>query len=225
VLERSLNLVEQSRALCLLSKSCPDEGRLHKSAAALGLTTNPAMIKKLMAIETLAPVIVHEILSGTLTLSMALELGQLDPSTGESFATLFRDLKLSLSKQREILTLVAEIAKREDLPMQAILSANTVSGTHLSRDLDRTQKTQTIRNYLRRRRFPVLARWQALYESHRKTLELGSHVKIQPPRDFEGSAYTLTMSIKNLSDLEDRIDTLDKLRRNPFMKILLDKDF
>ncbi len=223
--ERPLNLVEQSRALCLLSKHCADKAQLPKSAPSLGLPGNPVLINKLIALETLAPVIINAILSGTLTLAMALELGRLDLVTGELLATLFSDLKLSLNKQREILTLVTEIAKRDAVPMLTILSEDALCATHLSQELDRTQKTQTIRDYLRCRRFPTLAASEALFLNHIKKLGLGSHIKMQPPRNFEGRSYSLTMSLEEMRDLDHLIGTLDKLRRNPSMQTLLDKDF
>ncbi len=223
--ERPLNLVEQSRALCLLSRHSADKVQLYKSASALGLPHNPVIVRKLIALETLTPVIKRAILSGTLTLAMALELGQLDRVTGELFATLFSDLLLSLNKQREILTLITEIAKREDVPMRTILSEDPLRATYFSRELDRTQKTHALRDYLRCRRFPALAASEALFDHHRKKLELGHHIKIQPPRNFEGRSYTLSLSIEDLRDVEDLIGTLNKLRQNPSMQTLLDKDF
>jgi len=224
-LARPLNLVEQSRALGLLSKHSSNKEPLPQRASALGLPGNPAMVRKLLALEPLAPVIRNAILSGVLTLAMALELGQLDRRTAELLTTLFGDLKLSLNKQREILSLVTEIAKREGVPMLTILSEDTVRSTHSSGELDRTQKTQAIRAYLRRRRFPTLAASEALFRSHLKKLGLGNHIKMQPPRNFEGRSYCLTMSIEEMRDLEHLIGTLDKLRRNPSMRSLLDKDF
>jgi len=223
-LERPLNLIEQSRALCLLSKHCrPDSERLSASAAELGLPDNPVMIKKLTALSDVTPAIAQAVLSGVLSIAMALDLAELDHLAGESLAILFSDLKLSLNKQREIFTLLTEIAKRESLPLGDILSAEAFNTTRASLELDRTQKTRAIRTYLRSRRFPALAASEKHFKDHLHRLALDHRIKLHPPRDFEGQTYTLTMPIVKMRDLDDLIHTLEKLRQHPSMPILLDK--
>jgi hypothetical protein len=223
-LERPLNLIEQSRALCLLTKHCPpDSERFSVSAAELGLPDNPVMIEKLTALADVPPAIAQGVLSGVLGIAMAMDLAKLDHLTGESLAILFNDLKLSLNKQREILTLLTEIARRESVSLGDILSAQDIEATRTSHDLDRAQMTRTIRNYLRRRRFPTLDASEKHLKEHLHRLTLNHRIKIQPPRDFEGQHYILTMPIAKLRDLDDLIHTLEKLRQHPSMPILLNK--
>ena len=79
---------------------------------------------------------------------MALALGKLDKTTGIAFARLFDSLKLSMSKQREIFSLVNEIAHRDDLPMLAVLEAPALQAVLNDSHFDRNQRAQKIRKYL-----------------------------------------------------------------------------
>ena len=66
-LARPLNLIEQSRALRLLSKHCPDKRLFTQSAATAGLPDNPVMIEKLLSLDGIAPVIRQGIFTGCCT--------------------------------------------------------------------------------------------------------------------------------------------------------------
>ncbi len=78
---------------------------------------------------------------------MAIELGMLDCDVGIAFANLFDDLKLSLNKQREIITLIKEIAIRDDVSIMEVLQESDFLEILNDNDLDRSQKSQKIRFY------------------------------------------------------------------------------
>ena len=120
-LQRPLNLIETSRALNLLMDTSPNRQQLEKAALALGLPVNPSMVMKVQQLCRLAIPIQEGILSDTISLSMALELGKVDAKDAEMLVALFNRLQLGLNKQRELLLLVSEIAKREDISIQQLI--------------------------------------------------------------------------------------------------------
>ncbi len=235
--QRPLNLIEMSRAFCLLSRVFSDAQEMGKEAAALGLPENPAMIRKIQGLCLLPDPIQAGILSDTIPLPVALELGRLDPDTACTFAELFELLKPSLNKQREIITLMEEIAAREDRSVSDIFeekhfreilsnkekvverSRNKV--VERSRNTDRNQKLREIRIYLRQRRFPAISRAEQTFEQLMKELGLGNTAKLIPPANFEGTVYTLNLSFRNPEELKAHQIMLDSLIRNPSLKKIL----
>ena len=122
-LQRPLNLIEQSRALVLLSGVYPDPDDLRRAAGVLGLPDSFSAIQKLRQLSSLAPEIQEGVLLNVLSMAMALDLGQMEKSCGVGLSTLFGYLKLGLNKQREILTMIQEIAFREHLTVKDILNS------------------------------------------------------------------------------------------------------
>ena len=81
-LQRTLNLIEQSRSLYMLSEFYTDNDQLAKAAFVLGLPDNPDIIKKIKKIGILPLDIQNGVLSNTISLTMAIELGKLNGMRG-----------------------------------------------------------------------------------------------------------------------------------------------
>lgn len=220
-LQRPLNLIEQSRSINMLSGFFKDFNILTKELSAMGLPDNQSIIKKIKKICHLPRSVQSGILSNTISLVMALELGRLQQEAGESFAKLFEILKLSLNKQKEILTLVKEISLREDISILKVLENNVLQEILTNEDLDRNQRIRKIRIYLKQRRFPVITTAEKEFEKQLKKLKLGNQTKLIPPDNFEGTTYILKFSFTNLIELKDRKATFDALIQNPCLKKIL----
>jgi len=225
VLQRRLNLVEESRAYAMISGFVQDDRETAKAASALGLSDNPSFIKKIETICRLPRSIQEGILSSTISLPAALELALLPQEEGICFADLLNRLKLSLNKQREVIVLVKEIASRENVSIQDVFRETFLQETLLRKDLDRNHKARKIRYYLKKRRFPEITRTEKAFDACAKRLKLGSGAKLIPPRHFEGTTYTLSLTFDNLTELKNRRATLDHLIQNPDLGKILDRKY
>jgi len=222
-LQRPLNLIEQSRSINMLYGFFKDVGALGKSLSVMGLPDNPSIIKKIKELYHLPKFVQSGILSNTISLAMALELGRLQLEAGECLAKLFQTLTLSLNKQREILSLVKEISLREDISILKVLENDNLQKILTHKNLDRNQKIREIRIYLKQRRFPFITAAEKEFEKHVKKLKLGSGTKLIPPDNFEGTTYTLKLFFKNLIELKDRKASFDALIKNPSLNKILDR--
>ena len=222
-LQRHLNLIEQSRSINLLYPFIKDFSILGKELSIMGLPGNPSIIKKIKELCHLSGSVQRGILSNTFSLTMALELGRLERGAGDGFAKLFETLKLSLNKQREILTLVKEISLREDISMLKVIENDMLQKILTNENLDRNQKIRKIRIYLKQRRFPVITAAEKEFENHLKKLKLGSGTKLIPPDNFEGTTYTLKLFFKNLIEFKERKASVDALITNPSLNKILDR--
>lgn len=223
--QRQLNLIEISKCYKMLS-SYFDEKTLPEAALSLGLPDNPALIKKIIRLCDLPVLIQKYILEDTLSLAMALELTKPEYNqTGTDFAIIFDKLKLSLNKQREFLTLCYEIAANENITIADLLKEDDISNILDDKDIDRNQKTRLIRNYLKKRRFPNLVKFESEFEKNLKKLNLLEGVKLIPPPNFEGSSFHINMELKKTTDLNEKTKYLNKLIENPVLQKILSKEF
>lgn len=220
-LQRPLNLIEQSRSLCLLSKYYEDIGEMAKTASSLGLPENPSMMNRIKDICRFPLPIQEGILADTISLAMALELGKLERQVGTAFAKLFEDLKLSLSKQREIITLAREIALRDEISILDLFEANYLQEVLCDEELDRNQKAGRIRLYLKQRRFPSITAAEQRFEKYVKDLKLDSNTKLVPPKNFEGTTYSFNLYFKDLPELKERQKALERVIQNPAIEKIL----
>lgn len=208
---RPLNIIETSRALNLIAGCFEDDRPAAETAAALGLPENSAAIEKIRPLCQLPMEIQTAVLAENVSFATALQLGRLDRGTGIALALLFTEIKASLNKQREILTLITEIAVRETLAVREVVGAPELRDIIGKADMDRNQKAGAIRSYLKRRRYPAIVAAEKNFDHHLKQLKLGQGMKLVPPRHFEGPCYTLSLTFKNVDELSGHRDTLDRI--------------
>jgi ParB family transcriptional regulator, chromosome partitioning protein len=220
-LQRPLNLIETSRALVLLSGIFSDPKELCIAAGVLGLPDNLSVVHKLQQLSNLAPAIQNGVLSGILSLAMALELGQMENPSGIELATLFGNLKLGLNKQRDILVLIQEIAHREHFSVEDVLSTPALQQILSHEKWDRSQKTVHLRQYLRCRRYPSITAAENDFKARVQSLNLESGIVLIPPRDFEGTTFSVQLNFNKLSELQRHISSLTEVSSSPILNEML----
>ena len=223
--QRPLNLIEKSRALHKLSSFLEDTKQLTETAFICGLPTNYSIINKIKNLCLLPAPIQSGILRDTISLTMANELAALEPESAIVFARIFDQLKLSLSKQKEMVTLVGEIARRENKSNCQVLANHRLQTIIADEDLDRGQKGRKIRLLLRQWRYPRIAAAEKNYDTHLKKLKFGRSIKLIPPKDFEGNTHTLNLTFDNLAHLKALQSILNQIIQDPSFEIIVeDKD-
>ena len=221
--QRSLNLVEASRALNMLTDVCLDQRQFRKTSVALGLPVNPSVVVKVKKICQLPRRIQESILAGMIGLSMALALGEMVPPAVEALLDLFDQLKVGLNRQRELLLLLREITLREDCSVQQLLAEKPLQKILLDAQLDRAIKRQKIRSYLKQRRYPAISKATAHYEKRIKELKLGDNISLIPPRSFEEPTFTMTLRFNKRENLSNLKNKIEEIIRHPAFAEILDR--
>ena len=220
--QRPLNLLETSRAVNLLADVCADQKQLEMTLQDLGLPSTPSILAKVKILSQLPSKIQEGILAETINMSMALELRKLDPKAGEDLVALFGLLKVGLNKQRELLLMLKEIAKREDSTITQLIADKALQKILQNPEIDRAVKQQKIRTYLRKRRFPYIVRAEENYQKLVKQLKLGSNIDLIPPKDFEGMTYMMTLRFDNHQELHDLKNKIEKIIHHPSLGKILE---
>jgi len=220
-LQRQLNLIEVSRSLNMLSEFFHEPESLVKIAASLALPGNLSAIKKIQKLCHLPQLVQELIVADVISLSMALELEKIPHEECTAFADIFNELRLSLGKQREIFTLVKEIALREEKNILTILAEAEICRILSDENLNHPQKTLKIRSYLKQRRFPALVEAENKFEEFKQDLPLCNNFELIPPADFEGTRYVIRLHFNTLDELKSHRSVLAGLiENNQFKKIL-----
>jgi len=220
-MQRPLNLVEESRALILLSGCIDNEIKLAETSALLGLPDNISLINKIKRISYLPESVQSAVAEDFISLAMAVELNSIEAEAAIFFTRLFKDLKTGLNKQREILTTSLEIACREEIKVMDVLNDKCFIELINDPDTDRTQKSHSVRQYLKTRRFPEIIKAEKKFKSRLKALSLGKDIKLIPPKSFEGEYFSLNFNFKDLIELKKQGEILNGLTKNSIMNHIL----
>ncbi len=216
--QRPLNIIEKSKCFNMLSGFFKDVDSMAEALPLLGLCEHPAMIKKIKTVYHMPASLQNSILSNSIALATASAIAELSKADAREFIELFNALSLSLNKQREILTMVKEIAIREDKSITQVLDTPHLKDILRNQDLDKNQKARNIRRYLKQRRFPAITTAEQSFRQHLKKLNLGKGMELIPPVNFEGSTYTLKLTFNHLNELKNLKNTLETFTENPHLK-------
>lgn len=220
-LHRELNLVEQANAVCKLAVFFKDDRVLAREAATCGLQASPEFIGKLKKLGSLYPQLLGPLEAGTLPLTTALTLGGLDPDSALGLLEVFDALRPTLNHQKEILTTLQEIALVENRSLpEVIAELKTVFGKE-GKDGDRRCKLQDLRAFLRARRYPEMARFEAAFQRGVKALNLPDTIRIAPPLHFEDTRFTLSFSFEGMQEFLSSLGVLESLADSTgFLRLL-----
>lgn len=223
--QRELNIVEQSLAVSKLIPFLKEpEDRVKVISRVVGIAQNPKLIEKLLKVSTLPPLIRSYMVEDYLSLAIALELVNIEDQLAIKFGNLFKDLKMSLNIQKEILTNTIESSLREKISPNDILDSEDFKNILNDEDKNRNEKTSLIRKYLKERRFPNITRAESYYQNRVDELNL-TRVKLIPPANFEGTNYGLSVKFSTIEDLEKTADEIDALSKNSAMEDILKRDY
>ena len=219
---RQLSVVEQAHGIQKLSPHVPRRNRLQILSSLLGFPQNQKVFKKIEALSRLPGAVQAGVMDEIVSFEAAVDLSEFSDEDVLSFFNFFKVLKLSQNKQREVITLVQEIAIREDLQPIDVLQSKEVKRILNRRKLNRNEKGSKVRAHLKQRRFPALVKAEERFSKELKALKLSEHLHMTPPPYFETGLYTLRMTFRNMKDFEDRRRTLDAMAKKPALKRLLE---
>lgn len=220
-----LNLLEQSRAISMLGPDLPVKERLPiiKKTLFLPENQNQRYLEQIESLCKMIEPIQAGIESGAIAFAMALKLDKLEQDHAKAFARLFKRLFLSLGKQRDVLTLVKEIAAREEMSISDVLNCPDIIDILEHEKTDTNQKARNIRLYLKKRRFPNLTLAKEVYDQEIKGLELPQGVRLEAPPHFEGTIYELKISFKDIDSLIKNKDIIKKITEKPEIRKILSR--
>ena len=120
-------------------------------------------------------------------------------------------IPLGHNKQKELLTNLFEISRRDKVPVTEILDSDKLKTVFSNEKLSPLQKAEEVRRFLREKRNPSLAVWAKAFEAVLKELNLSEGTVITPPPFFEGEDFSLNFSFKNREEFVQKLLRLKEL--------------
>ncbi|MBI5062213.1 MAG: ParB N-terminal domain-containing protein [Desulfatitalea sp.] len=220
--QRVLNLVEMARAWVLLSRVVDRPQAVGPLAHSVGLAVNNELASKLKIVLQMEQPLQQALIDGDLALPIALRLQSMaDDAAAKELVALFQELQLSLNRQREVLEWIQGIAGREGVQPQEVITAEPIAQWRHDPQMDRGQKTQLIRHYLKKRRYPEITAYEERYQQAVKELKLAEGMQLVAPQHFEGQKYTLHLEFKNKDELQRLCREAERVAGSPTMLKLL----
>ncbi|MBR9986732.1 MAG: ParB/RepB/Spo0J family partition protein [Desulfosarcina sp.] len=213
--QRTLNIVEQSRAYALIGKLADNTTAWMNIVESTGLAGSQTAMKRIIPVAGMPAALQDAILEGSIALPIALQISHLEHDDAESLCRFFRQMTTGLNIQRELLELISEISRRDDIPIAQLLVQADITDIIENTYFPAPQKTQRLRMLLTSKRFPELSKVEAAYSRKVKRLKLHPRVQIHPPRFFEGTSYRLSLTIDSRRQLKALQSELDKLVHHP----------
>jgi len=219
-----LNIVEQSRAIALLVgffETCREDAI--EAARAVGLAVNSKFAKKLSLVDTFGPQLQQGLIEETIGLPVALRIHKMFNGTeAEDLSAFFRQLRLSLTRQKEMLDWVETIIHRDGITLKELLSDPQILQWRRDRLLDDPQKSRLIRDYLKRRCYPTLSAFEQRYERTLKHTGMGKGIRFSPPPNFEGRSFSLRIDFTSHDECLERVQKTKQMVQSPGFRELLD---
>ena len=179
----------------------------------LGLPDSETAMRRLMSVGRLPETLQYSILEGSIALPVALKINNaLQDDERDAITTFFRQINTNLNLQRELFELIQEIAIRDDVSLQSTIERPDVIVIMQAPELSVPQKVQRLRRLFRTIRYPELSRAENRYNDTLKALKLDPRVQLQPPREFEGKAFRLTVTVETRRQLKGLLSEIAKIQ-------------
>ena len=123
--------------------------------------------------------------------------------------SLLQDLQCGENHLKDLLDWFEEIAARDErtvadmLEQRELRSARATPGS-------RHDKLKAVKTALRKLRYPHLTRLEENVRQAVKALDLGRTSRVSFPPDFEGDEVTLTLTVRNVHELQDGLSRLQQ---------------
>lgn len=221
--QKELGPGELVRAVGLLARYMGAKEISEKSDALFNSRLNAGYIKNLIQINALPEPALTLIDGGLLSVKAAKSLIGSDPKEASGFLNLFGAVKVSSSKQMEIITWIREICAREKRSVANFCrdTVLSVSSQAPQGHMDFSAAGNLLRARLYSRRYPALAQAKKEAASHVQALRLPKGVRLALPENFESMVYTVSLAFASPEEFQSRLNALVKLSNGEDFNALL----
>jgi ParB family chromosome partitioning protein len=208
---RELNPIEKSLALNRLLSYYSEEKIVSDYLPLLKLQPHITQFRAYQPLCLLDREIRDAVVAGIIDVHSAPSLARLEPETSACLAQLLINLRLSVSKQAEVITSVMEIGLRDGVSPQAVTDEPAIQAILKNDKLNRPQKGDAVLRLLREKRYPRLTAKEKQVRGMLSKMRLPRGASITPPPFFEDNRYCLFVYFTGWQELKERLDELDSI--------------
>ena len=211
VAHRDLNPIEKSLALNRLLSYYREEKIVSDFLPLLKLQPHITQIRAYQPLCLLDKEIRDALLQDIIDIRTALRLAQMDPESRECLAHLLISLRLSFSKQAEVISTVAEIGLRDGISPRTMTGDPEIRSILTNDKLNWPQKGDSVLRILREKRYPQLTAKEKQVKGMLSKVKLPHGISITPPPFFEDNCYCLSVYFAGWQELREKLNLLDAI--------------
>jgi len=222
VAQRTLNPVEKSLVLAKMSDYLEEPQLIDEFMPLLDLEPSITLFNRYLGLHDLEEVILDSLAAGRLNERIAFALATQEQRDRLAYLLLFEELPFSVSVQEEIIETVEEIAQKENLTPEQILSSKEIRVLRQASKRPARQRAQEIRKHLQARRNPRLTARRERFAREARDLNLPSGVRLIPPAYFEGPKWILECTFERAEELASRLRRVAQLADQPELQGMME---
>ena len=208
---REFNPIEKSLALNRLLSYYREEKIVSDFLPLLKLQPHITQIRAYQPLCLLDKEIRDALLQDIIDIRTALRLAQMDPESRECLAHLLISLRLSFSKQAEVISTVAEIGLRDGISPRTMTGDPEIRSILTNDKLNWPQKGDSVLRILREKRYPQLTAKEKQVKGMLSKVKLPHGISITPPPFFEDNCYCLSVCFAGWQELREKLNLLDTI--------------
>jgi ParB-like chromosome segregation protein Spo0J len=221
---RPFNPLEQALLASRLLKYWDRDTLVAKGLPLLGLPPAPAHLDRLLAAARLEDPWQELVAQERLALTAAARLAAWKPLQRSAALPFLANLPLSQSKQEEFLAAVEILARREGVPLAAILNREELQQVLQDSAASPQARAEAVRRLLSGWVSPRFQAARRAFAAGLDRLGLKHHprLRLQEPPAFEGPDFEISLKFKDNQELKHLIDELARLSGSPEFETLID---
>jgi ParB family chromosome partitioning protein len=175
------------------------------------LEPNEKILNTFLSLAQMEDEIKTYVLKEEVSRSNIRKLSALTPDDRMVILSLISSLKLGENRLREVLTLLEEIARRNQCKEKDIVQRSEVQTILSQKELTPSQKTERIKKVLTDLRYPKLNQLEKAFEKNRKDLNLPSNISLHHPPFFEGKGLKIEFQFETTDEYQAILKSLSSL--------------
>jgi ParB-like chromosome segregation protein Spo0J len=177
----------------------------------LSLEPNEKILNTYLSLAQMEDEIKTYVLKEEVSRSNIRRLSALTPDDRMAIFSLISRLKLGENRLREVLTLLEEIARRNQCKEKDIVQRSEIQAILSQKELTPSQKTERIKKVLADLRYPKLNQMEKAFEKKRKDLNLPSNILLHHPPFFEGKRLKIEFQFETTDEYQAILKSLSSL--------------
>jgi hypothetical protein len=214
---RELNDIEKAESIKRFVDIVGKEKTVHDFLPLMDMGSNARVLEDYASLLELEKAVKDGIVDDRISMRNSLMLLEFSGDERMAIFELITELHLSKSKQREVITYIKEIGKRERTSVLSIV--DKLNRTREDTELTVPEKTDKIRMYLRKRRNPTLSAKEKEFGELVK--EMTGQIKISSSPFFEGDDLRVEFRFRDRDQLRKQISSLEGIADSDSLDRLL----
>jgi ParB/RepB/Spo0J family partition protein len=212
---RGFNLREQASLAAQLLRHCDRGTVAARYLPYLGLPPSRAHLDRLVKTAGLEDPWQQLAAQGRLALTAAARLADWHPADRAAAWPFLDGLRLSQSKQEELLDQAALLARREGVALAAILGRDELRQALTDPDRTPQECTEAVRRQVHRWVYPRFSAAREAFAAALSRLGWNSlpRVRLHPPPAFEGPDFHLEIKFRDAPELRQLLEEVHRLAR------------